>query len=80
MTFSGVLRAFLDGMTLMAMADEAFWIDRHTAQDPEVARLLPWLARDADAEGESTRWTAEEVIHDVEELLDHARDRLVPSV
>lgn len=79
MTFSGILRAFLDGMTLMAMADEAFWIDRHVAHDPEVARLLPWLANDLDTEGEYARWSAEEVIQDVEELLDHARDALVQS-
>ncbi|MFN8638048.1 MAG: hypothetical protein U0360_00980 [Dehalococcoidia bacterium] len=36
-------QAFLDGMTLMALADDEYWLARQYHTDPEAARLLPWL-------------------------------------
>lgn len=39
-----LLQAFLDGMILMALADDEYWLARQHHADPEAARLLPWLA------------------------------------
>ncbi len=41
--FQTLMQAFLDGMTLMALADDEYWLARQFHTDPEAARLLPWL-------------------------------------
>jgi hypothetical protein len=78
MNLSGVIRAVLDGLIVMAMADDPYWFHQLAARDPEMTRLLPGCRESTDESNFAPDpWSAPDVVSAVEAMMAEASEGLV---